>query len=183
MILSDGEIWEALRGGDLGIEPEPSPDFVKPSSVDLRLDRKLWVHRREPIRGVILDVSEDDFDVMDHVTRYTEPIDLVNDGPYELAPQAFVIGQTLERVSLPKDIAARVEGRSSLARLGLGVHITAPKIDPGFRGQITLEFFNFGPHTLRLTYEARICTLILERLGRPAQSGYAGRYGDRSTSS
>ena len=77
-------------------------------------------------------------------------------------------------VGLPLDLAGRVEGRSRLARLGLGVHVTAPKIDPGFRNRITLEMFNLGPWTIGLTANMRICSLVVEQLGRPAQGGYQG---------
>ena len=69
-----------------------------------------------------------------------------------------------------------VEGKSSLARLGVGVHITAPKIDPGFNNSITLEMYNFGPFTVQLRKGMEICVLILERLGRPAKQGYSGQF-------
>ena len=77
---------------------------------------------------------------------------------------------------MPLDLSGRVEGRSRLARLGVGVHITAPKIDPGFRNRITLEMYNLGPWTIELTGGMTICTLLLERLSRPAQSGYDGMF-------
>ena len=107
--------------------------------------------------------------------NYTEDVDIsASRPPLELTPRQFVLGMTAETVGLPFDLAGRVEGRSRLARLGVGVHITAPKIDPGFRNRITLEIFNLGPWTIELTAGMQICTLLVERLGRPAESGYAG---------
>ena len=82
-------------------------------------------------------------------------------------------------MEIPLDLAARVEGKSSLARFGLMVHITAPKIDPGYSGRITLEMFNLGPFPLKLTNGMYICSLTFERLGRPARQGYSGRFQTR----
>ena len=85
----------------------------------------------------------------------------------------------METVGLPFHLAGRVEGRSRLARLGVGVHITAPKIDPGFHNRITLEIYNLGPWTIELTGGMRICTLLVEKLNRPAMAGYAGIFQGR----
>ena len=91
-------------------------------------------------------------------------------------PQQFVIGATLEHISLSTKLGARVEGKSRLARVGVGVHVTAPKIDPCFDNHITLEIFNLGPWTVMLQNEMDICSLILEPLGEPALSGYEGMF-------
>ena len=173
MILSDGEIWEALESGTIGLTPYPYRGLLQGSSIDLRLGAELLVHRRTPVAGVSIDPSA--VDVMDHLQRYCDRIDL-SAGPYEIQPDAFVIGQTLEKLDLPRSLAGRVEGKSSLARFGLAVHITAPKIDPGFNGNITLEMKNFGPFPLRLTQAMPICGLTFENLGRSAMREYQGRF-------
>ena len=80
---------------------------------------------------------------------------------------------------MPLDLAGRVEGRSRLARLGVGVHITAPKVDSGFRNRITLEMYNLSPWTMELSDGVTICTLMVERLHRPADSGYDGIFQGR----
>ena len=112
----------------------------------------------------------------DHIARYTDKVDISGTRTWRLEPGRFVVAQTLEFVEMPLDLSGRVEGRSRLARLGVGVHITAPKIDPGFRNRITLEMYNLGPWTIELTGGMTICTLLLERLSRPAQSGYDGMF-------
>jgi dCTP deaminase len=105
-----------------------------------------------------------------------------SDGPYEFLPYrtagkgSLVLGKTLERVTLPNHLSGRIEGKSSLARLGLAVHITAPTIQAGFDGPLYLEMFNAGPFTLKLQPKMEIAQLILEHLGLPSQSGYAGRF-------
>ena len=113
----------------------------------------------------------------DHLQRYTELVDISNG--WDFKPNSFIIGETVEVIGLPLDLAGRIEGRSRLARLGVGVHITAPKIDPGFHNTITLEIYNLGPWTLRLNAGMRICSLLVERLGKPAEQGYAGMFQGR----
>jgi dCTP deaminase len=173
MVLSDGELQDAMESGLLVVTPFLDVDSIQPSSIDLRLDPIVKVQRRAPITGITLDPET--LDITDHLDRYTEEIiNLGDSGTWEFRSGSFVLGQTLETVGLPLDMAARVEGRSRLARLGVGVHITAPKTDPGFNNPITLEIFNLGPWTIGLRAGMRICTLIVERLGRPARGGYAG---------
>ena len=174
MVLSDDELFEALETGQLKIEPQPTLDMVKPSSVDLRLGSQLLEQRSKVVQGIIVDLST--VDVMDHIRAYGTPVDISTSTGYEMHPGTLVLGTTLERLEIPLDLAARVEGKSSLARMGLAVHITAPKIDPGFRGQLTLEMYNLGPFILRLKEGMNICALIVERLGRPARQGYMGLY-------
>lgn len=176
MVLSDGEILDALQGEGLVVDPLPAINRIKPSSIDLRLHPRLLPHREEPVKGMLLDPAE--LDIMDHLESYGDPWDMSASGPFQMGPDSFVIGQTLERIEIPLTLAARVEGKSSIARLGLAIHLTAPKIDPGFKGHISLEMYNFGPYTLRLSQGMDICVLILERLGRAAKQGYAGRFQD-----
>ena len=153
------------------IEPLTASN-IQPASIDLTLHHIVRVHRDEPVRGITLDPEE--LDVADHIRRYTDEVDISATRGWELKPGRFVIGMTYETIGLPLSLAGRVEGRSRLARLGVGVHITAPKIDPGFSNQITLEMFNLGPWTIRLTSGMRICTLLLERLSQSAKVGYTG---------
>ena len=179
MILSDGEIWESLENGEIEITPlSAESDTVQPSSVDLRLDSKLRKQQQEEVRGVA--VYPPDLDVVDYINRYTDAVDIPEGGSYRMQPGDFLIGSTVEKVRLPLNMAARVEGKSSLARLGVSVHFTAPKIDPGYNNVITLELYNFGPFTVELKKEMKICALIIERLGRHAKQGYTGQFQSQS---
>lgn len=177
MLLSDGEIREAIANGNLVFDPPLGGDAIQPASIDLRLAPTIRVQSERPVPGVTLDPET--LDVTRHIEAYTELKNLSDDGPWKLDPGRFIIGYTTERVSLPFHLGGRVEGRSRLARLGVGVHITAPKIDPGFHNQIALEIFNLGPWTIELTAGMRICTLLVEQLGRPAESGYSGAFQGR----
>ena len=176
MLLSDGEIREAVESGHLIIEPF-SAGNVQSASVDLRLHHELLVQPGAPVQGIILDPRA--LNVSDLLSRYSEREDISGTRRWRFEPGRFVIGQTLETIGLPFDLAGRVEGRSRLARLGVGVHITAPKIDPGFLNRITLEIFNIGQWTVELSEGMTICTLLIERLGRPAEEGYRGVFQGR----
>ena len=177
MLLSDGEIREAIGSGALIIDPEPSNSSIQAVSVDLRLYHSIRVQSDEPIPGINLDPET--LDVARHLEAYTQEEDISGGRSFKFGPGKFVIGQTVETVGLPLHLAGRVEGRSRLARLGVGVHITAPKIDPGFHNRITLEIYNLGPWTIELTGGMRICTLLLEKLSRPVQQGYEGIFQGR----
>jgi dCTP deaminase len=179
MLLSEREIRQVIDDRELVIDPfDPNAGMIQPASIDLRLDNLIQLQRSEPIQGIIVDANL--VDVTDHLDRYTNQVDISPGKPFDFLPGMFVIGKTLERVEFPTSLAGRVEGRSRLARLGVGVHITAPKIDPGFRNQITLEMFNIGPSTIRLEGGMAICTLLVERLGSPATWGYNGIFQGRT---
>ena len=180
MLLSDGEIREAVESGHLVIEPF-SGDNLQSASIDLRLHPELLVPPSAPVRGLILNPEE--LNISDHLLRYSDRVDISGVRGWILEPGQLVLGQTLEFVEVPLDLAGRVEGRSRLARLGIGVHITAPKIDPGFHNQITLEIFNAGQWTIELSGGMTICTLLIERLGRPAEEGYHGVFQGRAGTS
>ena len=173
MLLSDGQIQEAVESGHLVIEPF-SRDNLQPVSIDLRLYPEIRVAGRDPIRGMTLDPET--LNITDHINRYTDRVDISGVQMWRFEPGRFVIGQTLETVEMPLDLAGRVEGRSRLARLGIGVHLTAPKIDPGFRNRITLEMYNLGPWTTELKGGMAICTLLIEPLGQPVQDAYDGMF-------
>lgn len=171
MLLSNGEIREAIASGELELgNVGTDSDSIQPASIDLHLDAAVRLQSAEPIPGIT--VHTDMVDISDLIVRHSTEVDI--SAGWRFAPGRFVIGQTVEIVKLPLHLSGRVEGRSRLARLGVGVHITAPKIDPGFHNHITLEMFNLGPWTIELKGGMTICTLLVERLGRPAESGYAG---------
>lgn len=132
MLLSDRDITAAIAEGRLGIEPY-DPGLVQPSSIDVRLDRFFRVFNNS--RYTHIDPAEQ----QDDLTTLVEPD---GDDPFVLHPGEFVLGSTLEVISLPDDLAARLEGKSSLGRLGLLTHSTAGFVDPGFSGHITLELSN-----------------------------------------
>lgn len=132
MILSDRSIKEAIAAGRIVIEPF-DPDMVQPSSVDLRCDHSFRVFENHRYAYIDPKQSQDDL---------TSVVVASEEEPFILHPGEFVLGSTLEIVGLADDIVARLEGKSSLGRLGLLIHSTAGFIDPGFKGQVTLELSN-----------------------------------------
>ncbi len=132
MILSDRSIRKALDEGRIVVDPL-APDAIQPSSVDVRLDSafRVFANHRYPH----IDVREDQPDL-------TELVEVADGEPFILHPGEFVLGATLERIKLPDDIVSRLEGKSSLGRLGLLIHSTAGFIDAGFDGYVTLELSN-----------------------------------------
>jgi dCTP deaminase len=139
MVLSDRSIREALEQGRIAIEPMEA-EQVQPSSVDVRVGRYFRVFRNN--RRPFIDVREP-------AEGLTELIEASDDNPFILHPGEFVLGATLEQVRIGNDLVARLEGKSSLGRLGLLIHSTAGFIDPGFEGTITLELSNVA--TLPIT--------------------------------
>jgi dCTP deaminase len=173
MILCDHEIQQAINTGQIEIEPKPSPEQVQTTAVDLTLgsDFKRWVDPIKPMYAVI-DVTAD-FDYPELANEYTEPILLERDGTLTIRPGQLILGITRERIRLPNDsrLAARIEGRSSLARIGLAIHLTAPTIHSGFSGKIALEITNNGAYHIRLRPGIRICQLIIEQVfGTPMKA-------------
>jgi dCTP deaminase len=187
VILSDREIQEAIRRKTIIIDPPPTEEQYTTSALDLVLGDEILelktlqeLQSEEPAgveRPPVVDVSK--VDVRDLLRKYAKPLPKQADGSFVLPPQKFVLGITRESVELPRrsKIAARVEGRSTLARLGLVVHLTAPTIHAGFSGRIVLEMYNFGNYSLRLTpNKLAICQLIFERLGRIPKGPVKTRY-------
>ncbi len=176
MILSNVEIQLALDSGRLVIEPRPKPfhpaagsdEFCpyQTTSVDLRLGNEIAFFREG--LAVNIDLRRGKFS--DLFGPYSESRQITDDQPFSLAPGKFVLGKTLERVTLPlvgvdgNVLAARVEGKSSYARCGLLVHFTAPTIHAGFDGTITLELINLGSIPVMLYPGAPICQLIFEEV-------------------
>jgi dCTP deaminase len=165
VILSDRSIREQIAAGRLVIEPFDL-SLVQPSSIDLRLDRRFLVFRNT--RRAYLDVKEPADDLMERV----EP----DDGkPIVLHPSEFVLGSTVETVTIPDDLVARLEGRSSVGRLGIVIHSTAGYIDPGFSGQITLEIANLATIPVLLYPGMRIAQISFSQMTSPAEKPYGGR--------
>ncbi len=182
MILTDREIKIALERGSLVIDPRPHERAFASTSVDLTLDSVFSVFRPSKT-GIerIIDPALDGFDHDAAIAEVTEGQTIPADG-YALAPKNLILGWSAEYIDLRNDarLAARVEGKSSLARLGLAVHVTAPTIHAGFDGRIRLEIINHGLIPIRLRAGMRICQLIFEQtLGTP-DKGYSGQFSGQS---
>lgn len=162
MILSDRSIREHLDAGTIAIDPI-DPTAVQPSSVDMRLDHRFLVFRNHT-RGLI-DVKQD-------LSDLTEPVEASDDDPFILHPGDFVLGSTLERIALPDDLVARLEGKSSLGRLGLLIHSTAGFVDAGFDGQITLELSNVASLPITLYPGMRVGQVSFMQMSTPADNPY-----------
>ena len=178
MILSDRDILSALIGGAIVISPEPPFSAFSSSSLDLTLACELMVFRAvSDLAGEVVDPGAQGFCFRKAMARFTSSR-RIGAGGNNLEPQAMVLGWTTETIDLKlaAQVAARVEGKSSLARFGLAIHVTAPTIHAGFAGRIQLEIVNHGPATVRLRSGMRICQLILERTSSIAERGYAGQF-------
>jgi len=145
-VLSDRDIRAAIEAGRVVIRPYDPAD-LQPSSVDLHLDRSFRVFRNN--RYPFIDVRQ-------HQPDLTEMLRIENDEPFILHPGEFVLGQTLEWVELPDDLVARIEGKSSMGRLGLLIHSTAGYVDPGWRGNLTLELSNVANLPIALYFGMKI---------------------------
>ncbi len=132
VLYSDQDIRAAIEAGDLTIEPF-DPALIQPSSVDVRMDRFFRVFNNSKYTHIDPKLQQDDL---------TSLVEVPEDEPFVLHPGEFVLGSTLEKFTLPPHMAGRLEGKSSLGRLGLLTHSTAGFIDPGFSGYITLELSN-----------------------------------------
>ncbi len=171
MLLSDRDILGEIDHGRIELNPW-DPAMLQPSSIDVRLDRffRVFENHRYPH----IDPAED----QSELTR--EVIVEGTEEPFILHPGEFALGSTYEVVSLPDDIAARVEGKSSLGRLGLLTHATAGFIDPGFTGHVTLELANVATLPIKLWPGMKIGQLCFFRLTSPAEHPYGSeKYGSR----
>jgi len=162
VLLSDRDITAELESGRITLAPS-EPEMVQPSSVDVRLDRffRLFDNHKYPV----IDPAEEQ-------PELTRLIEVDPDEGFILHPGEFVLGSTFEQVGLPDDIAARLEGKSSLGRLGLLTHSTAGFIDPGFAGHVTLELSNVATLPIRLWPGMKIGQLCFFRLSSPAERPY-----------
>jgi dCTP deaminase len=162
VVLSDRDIRSEIAAGRIVIDPF-IPEAVQPSSVDLHLDRRFRVFRNS--RYPFIDVRADQ-------PELTELVEIAGDDPFILHPGEFVLGSTLERVQLPNDLVARLEGKSSLGRLGLLIHSTAGYVDPGWEGNLTLELSNVANLPITLYDGMKIGQISFQRLSSPAEVGY-----------
>jgi len=162
VLLSDRDIRAELASGRVGLDPL-DPAMVQPASVDVRLDRFFRLFDNH--RYAHIDPRQE----QDELTRLVE---VDPDEAFILHPGEFVLGSTYEQVTLPDDLAARLEGKSSLGRLGLLTHSTAGFIDPGFSGHVTLELSNVATLPITLWPGMKIGQLCFFRLSSAAQSPY-----------
>jgi dCTP deaminase len=170
MILSDRDIRAAIAEGRIVIDPF-SPESVQPSSVDLHLGNRFRVFRNSRYPYIDVRIEQPDL---------TELVEISGDDPFILHPGEFVLGSTLERVALPDDLVARLEGKSSLGRLGLLIHSTAGYVDPGWEGTLTLELSNVANLPITLYHGMRIGQISFQRLSSPVEIGYGDeRLGSR----
>ena len=161
-VLSDGTIRRLVEAGRIRIDPW-DPAMVQPASIDLRLGGSFRVFASHKIQAI---------DLAQPPTNLTEQITITDDEPFVIHPGEFCLGRTLEWVELPDDVVARIEGKSSLGRLGLVVHATAGFCDPGWKGTLTLELANFNSVPIILRPGLPIAQLSFMTLDRPAERPY-----------
>ncbi|HEX7625655.1 MAG TPA: dCTP deaminase [Gaiellaceae bacterium] len=162
MVLSDRTITRLIAEGRIKIDPFDA-GLIQPSSVDVRVDRHFRVFRNS--RYPYIDVKQEQ-------EGLTEPVEIEDDEPFILHPGEFVLGSTLERVALPDDLVARLEGKSSLGRLGLLIHSTAGFIDPGWDGHVTLELSNVANLPITIYFGMKIGQISFMQMTEPAESPY-----------
>lgn len=162
MLMSDRDIRASIEANQIGLEPLDM-DLLQPSSFDVRIDRFFRLFDNH--KYAFIDPSEQ----QDDLTRLVE---VAADEPFILHPGEFVLGSTYEFVSLPDNIAARLEGKSSLGRLGLVTHSTAGFVDPGFNGHVTLELSNMATLPIKLWPGMKIGQLCFFQLSSPSETPY-----------
>ena len=170
MLLSDRDIRAEIDAKRVVLDPY-DPDMIQPSSVDVRLDKYFRLFDNH--RYAVIDPAAEQPDL-------THLVEADPDEPFVLHPGEFVLGSTYEQVTLPGDVAARLEGKSSLGRLGLLTHSTAGFVDPGFSGHVTLELSNVATLPILLWPGMKVGQLCFFRLESAAEHAYgSARYGSR----
>ena len=162
MVLSDHSIKEELEKGRIVIEPL-GEGCIQPASVDVHLDHQLLLFRNSRLPYI---------DVREELTDLTEMVEIEGDRAFMLHPGEFVLASTLEHIELPDDLVARLEGKSSLGRIGLLIHSTAGYVDPGWKGHLTLELSNVANLPITLYHRMKIGQLSYQRLSTPADNLY-----------
>lgn len=162
MVLSDKDIKENLASGKIKIQPL-NESFIQPSSVDLLLGGSFRVFHNSRYPYI---------DLRKRMNDLTELINIKDEKPFILHPGEFVLGSTLERITLPNDIVARLEGKSSLGRFGLLIHSTAGYVDPGWDGQLTLELLNVANLPITLYKGMKIGQISFIRMSSPVEVPY-----------
>lgn len=171
MILTDRELRLEIDDGNIKFEPDIDREQIGDASVDLRLGRTLRIpqvdehhlirasgHKPPELYGIETDIP---------------------DGGYNLEPNKLVLGATYEKLALPDYLVGRLEGKSSLARLGLMIHISSGHIDPGFRGVVILEIYNLGPNTIVLESLIPIAHVVISKVSIPPSKSYSGQFVDQ----
>jgi dCTP deaminase len=170
VLLSDRDLTAEIKAGNLQLEPF-EPELLQPSSIDVRLDRLFGVFNNHLYTHIDPALQQDDL---------TTVVEVADGDPLVLHPGEFVLGSTLEVITLGDQLAGRLEGKSSLGRLGLLTHSTAGFIDPGFSGHVTLELSNVATLPIRLWPGMKIGQLCIFRLSSPAENPYGSAvYGSR----
>ena len=164
-ILSDKSIKKYLDEGKIGIEPLLDKKQIQPSSVDMRLGNEFKVFK--VIRKPYIDPKDEE-----DIASYMESSSVNEGNAFIIHPNEFALATTLEYVKVPDDLVARVEGRSSMGRLGVTMHVTAGFIDPGFEGKITLEISNIGAMPVALYPGQRVCQIVFETMTTPSELPY-----------
>lgn len=164
-ILSDKTIKEYLEEGKIVIDPLKDEQQIQPSSIDMRLGDEFKVFK--VIRKPYID-PKDEEDIAEYMESSTVP----EGEAFIIHPNEFALATTQEYVKVPDDLVARVEGRSSMGRLGVTMHVTAGYVDPGFEGRITLEISNIGAMPVALYPGQRVCQLVFETMTTPAELPY-----------
>jgi len=165
VLLSDRDLRSELADGRLLVDPL-DPSLIQPSSIDVRMDRMFRVFNNSRYTHIDPAQQQDEL---------TQMVEVADGDPFVLHPGEFVLAATLERFALPDDLAGRLEGKSSLGRLGLLTHSTAGFIDPGFDGHITLELSNVANLPITLWPGMKIGQLCLFRLSSPAENPYGSQ--------
>ena len=165
MVLSDRTIREEMAKGRIIVRPL-TEDCIQPASVDLHLDRYILVFRNNRVPYV---------DIRADTERLTDMVTMGDDDPFMLHPGEFVLGSTLEHVEVPDDLVARLEGKSSLGRIGLLIHSTAGYVDPGWKGNLTLELSNVSNLPITLYHRMKIGQISFLRLTTPAEHLYGSK--------
>jgi dCTP deaminase len=174
MVLSDTDILIALERGEIQISPAPDMETqMGACSLDLRLGSEFRVFERA--RTAFIDprgqINWDEF---------TRVVSVPDDQPFIMHPNELVLAATIEEIALPADMLGRLEGRSSLGRLGIIVHGTAPLFFPGFSGRCVMELGNIGPMPVALYPGMRICSFTFEKISSPSSRPYKGKYSGQS---
>ena len=178
MVLSDIDIRAEIAARRLVFDPpiNPNSDRIDSSTIDLMLHEELLILPQQQVSGLTVEPTDPDFNVMDLLQTHGCTKVLTTSSSYRLDKHHLILGKTLEIITLPSHLAARIEGKSSLARLGLSVHITAPTVVAGFKGRLYLEIHNSGPFRINLSPEMKIAQLILEQVSLPPLKEYRGQF-------
>jgi dCTP deaminase len=165
LLLSDKSIKEAIYSKRISIDPFDE-SLLQPASIDLRLGKMMRVFRSTKIPYI---------DVMQELPNLTEKVEIDEVQPFFLHPHEFALGVILEKIQLPNNIAARLDGKSSLGRLGLLVHSTAGWVDPGWNGHLTLELSNVGQLPISLYFGMKITQISFLEMTTPADRPYGSK--------